>query len=85
MQLGRIVGKATATVKHESLIGWRLLLTQMLDADGGHDGDPQLVIDNLGAGRGDTVILTSDGKTVRELVGDNRCPIRWAVIGIRDV
>jgi ethanolamine utilization protein EutN len=84
MQLGRIVGNATATIKHESLMGWPLLLTQFLDAADEPDGDPQLVIDNLGAGRGDKVIVTSDGKTIRELVGSNNCPIRWAVIGIQD-
>ncbi len=84
MQLGRVVGTATATVKHDTLAGWRLVLIQMLDAAGGADGDPQLGIDSLGSSRGETVIVTSDGNAVREIVGQETCPVRWAVIGLPD-
>ncbi|MGQ0633440.1 MAG: EutN/CcmL family microcompartment protein [Planctomycetaceae bacterium] len=84
MQFGKVVGRATATVKHETLAGWRLLLVQPLDARGGPDGDPQLAVDTLGSRHGDTVMLTSDGSGVRELLGKNTTPLRWAVIGIPD-
>ena len=78
------MGTATATVKHPTLAGWRLAVVQFLDAAGGADGEPQLAIDPLGSGRGDLVILTSDGNAVRDIVGLNTCPVRWAVIGIPD-
>lgn len=85
MQLGRIVGTATSTVKHRSLDGWRLVIVQMLMADEERsDGSPQLAIDNLGAGRGDIVMLTSDGQGTRKLIGDDNTPVRWSVMGIRD-
>lgn len=84
MQLAKVVGRATATVKHETLAGWKLLLVQPLDAQGGADGDPQLAIDNLGSRKNDTVMLTTDGAAVRDLVGKDNTPIRWAVIGIAD-
>lgn len=84
MQLARVVGRATATVRHETLAGWRLLLVQPLDARKNADGDPQLAIDNLGSRRGDTVMLTTDGAAVRDIVGKENTPIRWAVIGIAD-
>ena len=84
MQLGKVVGRATATVKHETLIGRRMLLVQPLDARGRADGDPQLAIDDLGARQNDTVMLTTDGAAVREIVGKENTPIRWAVIGIAD-
>ena len=84
MQLGKVVGRATATVKHETLAGWRMLLVQPLDARGKPDGDPQLAIDNLGCRRTDTVMLTTDGAAVRDIVGKQNTPIRWAVIGIAD-
>lgn len=84
MQLAKVVGRATATVKHETLAGWRLLVVQPLDAKGGPDGDPQLAIDNLGSRKRDTVMLTTDGAAVRDIVGKNNTPIRWAVIGIAD-
>ena len=84
MQLAKVVGRATATVKHESLAGWRILLVQPLDAAGGADGDPQLAIDNLGSRLRDTVMLTTDGAAIRELLKQDNTPIRWAVIGIAD-
>ncbi len=84
MQLAKVVGRATATVKHETLAGRRLLLVQPLDADGKADGDPQLAVDNLGCRQRDTVMLTTDGVAVRDIVGQENTPIRWAVIGIAD-
>lgn len=65
--------------------GWRLLVIQPLLADGrSPDGDPLLAVDRLGAGRGETVIISSDGRGTRELLGCNATPVRWAVIGIPD-
>ncbi len=84
MNLGRVIGQATSTVKHPSMQGCRLLIVQMLTANGGADGDPVLAIDTLGAGRGNTVMLTSDGGSVREMLGSNNSPVRWAVIGLQD-
>jgi ethanolamine utilization protein EutN len=84
MQLGRVVGHGVSTVKHPSMQGWRLLLVQMLTADGTEDGEPLLAIDNLGARAADVVILTTDGSFARELVGMRNSPVRWTVLGIRD-
>ena len=48
------------------------------------DGDPVLVVDGLGAGTGEQVIISSDGKGTRELMKSDTTPVRWSVIGIRD-
>jgi ethanolamine utilization protein EutN len=85
MQLGLVVGTATATVKHSTLHGWKLLVVQPLLEDGKTpDGDPLLVVDNLGAGRGQHVIISSDGKGTRELMHTDNAPVRWSVMGIVD-
>ena len=84
MQIGRVVGHATSTVKHATLKGWRLLIVQMLLADGKEDGEPLLAIDHLGAGVGSLVIATNDGAAVRELVGAKNTPLRWLVLGLQD-
>jgi ethanolamine utilization protein EutN len=85
MQLGLVTGTATATVKHPSLEGWRLLVVQPLSADGrAPDGDPVLAIDHLGAARGQSVIISNDGKWTRELLKSETTPARWAVIGLPD-
>lgn len=84
MQLGQVVGHATATVKHPSFTGSRLLLVQLLTADGKADGEPLLAIDQLGAGVGCEVVLTNDGAAARELIGAKDSPVRWFVMGIED-
>ena len=85
MLTGRVIGIATSTVKHPSMEGWKLLVVQPLLADGGTpDGDPVLVVDRLGAGRGETVVISSDGRGTRELLGHNNTPVRWSTLGIPD-
>ncbi len=84
MQTAKVIGNATATVKHPSLNGWRLIVLQPLDIENKADGFPVLAIDNLGAGRGDLVFFTSDGKHIRGMVGREDCPIRFAVQGMID-
>lgn len=85
MQLGRVVGTATSTIKHPTLAGLRLLVVQLLAADGrSPDGEPQLVVDRLGAGRGQTVMVTSDSDAIAQMVGRTGAPLRWSVLGIRD-
>jgi ethanolamine utilization protein EutN len=85
MQLGLVVGTATSTIKHATMRGQKLLVVQPLLADGmGADGDPQIAIDAVGAGKGQGVMITSDGKFAREWVKHENTPIRWSVIGIRD-
>ena len=82
---GLLQSTATSTVKHATLRGQKLLIVQPLMADGrAPDGDPQLAIDAVGAGTGERVMITSDGKFVRELVKQENTPIRWSVIGIAD-
>jgi ethanolamine utilization protein EutN len=84
MQLGQVIGHATMTVRHATLRGWRLLLVQPFDNRRRPDGDPVLAIDRLGGSPGDEVILSSDGASVREMVGSKQTPLRWAVIGLAD-
>jgi ethanolamine utilization protein EutN len=84
MQLGRVIGHATATIKHPSMNGWRLALVQLINAARRPEADPVVAVDKFGSGIGDVVVLNSDGKAARELVGDNKSPVRWFVIGISD-
>ncbi len=81
MQLGVVIGSATSTVKHQTFQGERLLVVQLLTSDGGDDGEPVLAFDRLGAGRGETVLLTNDGKILQEMIGRDT-PGRWSVLGL---
>ena len=80
----RVMGNATSTVKHSTMQGWKLLIAQpLMNDDQSADGDPLLVIDVLGAGAGDIVII-GFGKGTQDLLQDKNSPIRWCVLGIVD-
>ena len=84
MQLATVVGHATATVKHPSMVGWKLLIVQTLTVAGKPDGEPFLAIDTLGAGLDDRLIVCNDGAGTRGLMGSKNSPVRWFVMGICD-
>ena len=84
MQLGTVIGHATATVKHPSLNGWRMLIVQPLNVRREPEADPVVAIDPHGSGVGQTVVINSDGRRVREIIGDPKSPVRWFVGGIVD-
>jgi ethanolamine utilization protein EutN len=80
MRLATIKGHVTSTIKHRSMKGWRLLIA-MPDSP---DLAPQIVLDPLGAAIGQKVMISSDGAEARQIVGDERSPARWTVLGIID-
>jgi ethanolamine utilization protein EutN len=81
---GVVIGHATTTIRHESMKGLSLRIVQPLGASGQPDGDPQLCADPLGASAGDRVIINSDGKFAREIVGHDKSPVRFIICGIQD-
>ncbi len=84
MLSGLVIGTATATKKHASLQGRKLLVVQPRLVSGRPDGDPVLVVDMVGAGVGETVMITSDGRAARDYLGVEATPVRWTTIGIQD-
>lgn len=84
MQLGTVIGHATSTIKHPSLTGLRLVIVQPLNNARQPEAEPVVAVDKLGSAPGSTVILNSDGKAARELIGSDKTPGRWFVIGIVD-
>jgi len=80
MRIATIRGHILSAVKHRSFYGYRLLIAQ----PEGADLAPQIVLDNLGAGVGERVLISSDGSEARKMVVDELSPARWAVCGIID-
>ena len=80
MRTATIKGRVTSTIKHGSFKGCGLLIA-VTDSP---DVAPQIVLDVLGAGLGDRVLITSDGGGARSIVGDKHSPARWSVMGIID-
>jgi ethanolamine utilization protein EutN len=84
MQLGMVIGHATATLKHPSFTGWRLVIAQPLNVKREPEADPVVAVDKFGAGPGQVVMLNTDGKGAREYIGDEKSPVRYWVAGIVD-
>ncbi len=82
MQIARVEGHVTSTVKHPSFQGWRLLICQPVDGAGLPSGGPVVAIDPYGAGLHETVIVSTDGAAARRAVDDNRSPVRHMIVGI---
>ncbi|MCE0499792.1 MAG: EutN/CcmL family microcompartment protein [Methylacidiphilales bacterium] len=80
MRIATIKGHVTSTIRHGSFKGQRLLIA----VPDSPDVAPQVVLDPLGAGIGQKVIISSDGSEARKIVGDEHSPARWSVLGIID-
>ena len=84
MREGIVLGSATSTIKHPSLKGKKLLVVQVLDAEGNADGRPEIVLDFSGAGKGDRIVLSWDGIYMTEVYNDPQVPIRAWIGAIID-
>jgi ethanolamine utilization protein EutN len=84
MQLARVIGHATATIKHRSMNGLRMVIVQPLNEDRTANGELNLVVERLGAAAGQLVTINNDGQAGRELVGDDKTPVRWWIAAIVD-
>lgn len=81
---GIVVGNAVATVKEPSLHGYRLILCQIFGEDGKDDGTPIVAIDNLGAGIGQKVVVSTDGIGARQMLGVEKSPARMFIQALID-
>ena len=83
MHLGRVTGSVTATVKAEPLTGHKLLVVDLVDAQGTVITPACVAPDTVGAGVGDTVLVTQ-GSAARMAAGLSTTPIDLAIIAIVD-
>ena len=84
MLIARVIGDLTATQKHASHEGRKLLLVQPLNLDGSDRGDAVVALDAVDAGVGDRVLLVTEGFSAMTAVGRPQSPIDMAVIGFID-
>ena len=83
MFLARIEGTIVATAKHPTLDGCRFLVARRLEPDGTAAVEPNVVVDWMGAARGETVLVSTDGDIARLKLGNNT-PARMVVVGLVD-
>jgi ethanolamine utilization protein EutN len=83
MFLARIDGTLVGTAKHATLAGCRFLIGQRIEASGATSGEPLVILDWMGAARGATVMVSTDGDVARRRLG-NTAPARLTVAAIVD-
>ena len=84
MILGRIVGSVVSTIHHRIVESRKLLLAERLDERGKDTGGYVIALDAVGAGFGETVLIIDEGNGARQILEDDRAPIRAVVVGIVD-
>lgn len=86
MLIARIIGDVTATLKHSSHEGQKLLLVQPLELDlTTPRGDAVIAVDAVDAGMGDLVLLVTEGYSAMTSVQRPDSPIDMAVLGVIDL
>lgn len=81
MIAARLVDTVWATRKAESLNGLKFMLAEVIG--GNNEGQRLIVVDIIGAGIGDRVIITM-GSSARRMLGDDNIPVDAVVVGIID-
>jgi len=84
MQIARVVGTVVATQKHRTFEGAKLLLVQPLNVDDTPRGAAVLVIDGVGAGVSEKVLVVMEGRAAGEALGRKAAPVDAAIVGIID-
>ncbi len=83
MRIGRIVGTVTGTIKAEGLAGRKLLVVDLVDGAGKVQQPGEVAVDDLGAGVGDWVLVTT-GSAARQPAASRGRAVDAAVVMILD-
>ena len=84
MKLGKVSGTVVSTISHPLYDHRRLLMCDLLDADGADTGDYLICVDVVQAGPGETVLILDEGNGARQVLAWKDGPIRAVVVGIVD-
>lgn len=84
MELGRVEGSVTSSLKEERLRATTLLIVQQVGPDAAPTSAiPYLAVDRVGAGEGDVVIVVR-GTPASRAVSPEGAPVDAAIVGIVD-
>jgi ethanolamine utilization protein EutN len=83
MYLAKVIGVIVSTLKDQGLHGEKILLVQPIDKNQEPEGNTQVVIDSVGAGANE-IVLVSTGSSARKVFKNPNAPIDAAIIAIVD-
>ena len=83
MKVGVVAGTVVSTINFPFFDGKKLLLCDLLEADGTKKGYT-IAVDRVGAGVGETVVIMDEGNSARQMFGLTTGPVRAVIVGIVD-
>lgn len=86
MFVAKVVGNVWGQYKHASLHGKTLLLVRPIDPLSGEGiGEVQMAVEGgVGAGPGSVVMVMDEGGSARQILKDEKAPVRAVVCAIVD-
>ena len=83
MIVGKVTGNVWATRKEDSLSGLKLMIVSRVDASTNEEKDSFVAVDQVGAGKGDRVLVAT-GSSARVALPINASPVDATIVGIID-
>ena len=84
MLLGIVRDNIHSTINHAAYDNRRLLVVDLIDSAGAPTGKYVIAVDRLYAGVGDRVLINDEGNGARQILADDKAPIRTVIVGIVD-
>jgi len=84
MILGTVRGDIVSTINHPFYSGKKMLIVEKEDFDGKPGGYLIAIDGGVNAGAGERVLVIDEGNSARQIVKDDKAPLRSIIIGIVD-
>lgn len=81
MVIGKVIGSIVSTRKHDSLVGSKLMVVELLGND--VKSNKIIAVDVVGAGIGETVLITQ-GSSARIAMHNSNASVDAVIVGIVD-
>jgi microcompartment protein CcmK/EutM len=84
MIIGTVKGEIVATIEHAFYAGRKKLIVEKEDFAGKPAGYLIAIDSGVDAGVGERVLVIDEGNSARQVVNDDKAPVRSIIIGIVD-
>lgn len=85
MIIGTVLGHIVSTINHPYYDGKKLLMVEKEDFTGKPGGYLIAIDGGVGVGVGERVLVIDEGNSARQVVNDERAPLRAIIVGIVDL
>lgn len=84
MLLGIVRGSIYSTISHSAYKKHKLLVVDLTDPAWNPTGKYVIALDSVGAGAGQRVLINDEGNGARQILNDDKAPVRSVIVGIVD-